>query len=192
VWGRIVNEEGKKLIIGVYMSYYRSERYQKSNVDNNQGIWDWITELPNKNIVLMGDMNYPDIVWDSRIGRSLNSQSLVDCLDDTFFTQHVQENTRGNARLDLVISKDPDIVQDLCVLDKMTSSDHNTILFKTVFGKTLTIQKRQMYAYNKANFADIRVRLKETIGSLTLDVDVDSEWARFKKALQKWRVSMFH
>jgi len=104
VCSRIVNEEGKELIIE---EYYRSKRYQKSNVDNNQGIRDWITELHNKNIDLMGDMNYPDIDWDSRIGRSLNSQSLVDCLDYTFLTQHVQENTRGSARLDLVISKDP-------------------------------------------------------------------------------------
>jgi len=41
-----------------------------------------------------------------------------------------------------------------------------------------------MYNYNKANFAVIRARLKKTVGSPTLDVDVDSKWTRFKKALQ--------
>ncbi len=178
---RICNEKGRDLVVGVC---YRSEKYHKPGVDNHKGIRGWLTELQNKNMVIMGDMNYSDIDWDSRIGRSSDAQLFIDCLDDAFLTQHVQQNTRGISRLDLVISRDPDIVQDLYVLDKLATSDHNTILFRIVFNRAYDIVKRHMYDYNKADFTIIREHLKVRDWTLACEGDMEAEWHKFRGTLQ--------
>jgi len=119
---RIENSNGNELILGVY---YRSEKLHlyRPNVENNKGTRDWITELSRRNMVLMGDMNYRDIDWESNTACSLNGQLMIDCLEDAYLTQHVKENTRGDSCLDLIISKDPDIVQDVQVAEKMGNGD---------------------------------------------------------------------
>ena len=53
VWIEVVNNDGKKTVIGVV---YRSPN---SNVTNNEKLYNCINELSNRNLVIMGDFNYP-------------------------------------------------------------------------------------------------------------------------------------
>jgi len=64
----------------------------------------------------MGDFNYPGIDW------SLNSTSasvnygtsdFLQTVDYCFLVQHVQDPTRVYAVLDLIFTKDPDLVSDV-------------------------------------------------------------------------------
>jgi len=48
-----------------------------------------VRELQGKHVMLMGDFNYPDIVWSTHLSQSPHGQSFVDTVDDCFLTQHV-------------------------------------------------------------------------------------------------------
>ena len=59
-------------------------------------------EVSNKQVMLMGDFNYPNINWSSQCvqdNASSEAQLFVDCLDDCFLTHHVKSPTRLDAIL---------------------------------------------------------------------------------------------
>ena len=92
---------------------YRSNNKQRLNVDTDQQVIDLINHLHQRNFLLMGDFNYPDIDWESNTTGSSISERFLNCVEDNFLTQHVREPTRGNACLDLIITSDPDIVEQV-------------------------------------------------------------------------------
>jgi len=50
-------------------------------------------------------------------------------VQDCFLTQHVFCPTRGDAILDLVFTKEPELVSNLKVINNLGDSGHNMILF---------------------------------------------------------------
>ena len=72
----------------------------------------------------MGDFNYPDIHWETLAATdraSTDAKMFVECLMDNFYTQQVTQPTRGTAVLDLVITSEPDMVEELLVLEGLGS-----------------------------------------------------------------------
>ena len=89
-----------------------------------------ITEVNNSHFVLIGDFNYPDIDWISHTvnpGATAETHRFLDCLDDNFVTQHVIEPTRYEAVLDLVMTRDPDLIGTVSVMKPLADSDHNML-----------------------------------------------------------------
>ena len=81
----------------------------------------------------MGDFNYRFMSWplaynDHSI--TTDSQEFVNCLEDNFFTQHVNFSTRNDAILDLVISDEPHMVYGLTDLGAFSGSDHKALMWK--------------------------------------------------------------
>jgi Endonuclease-reverse transcriptase len=76
----------------------------------------------------MGDFNYGDIDWAHSLetAYSIHSRLFVECLDKCCFTQHVKEPTTQNGKsvLDLVITSDPDMVEEVKVMGGLGNSDH--------------------------------------------------------------------
>ena len=68
VWIEVVNNDEKKTVIGIV---YRSPN---STENNNEKLYKCIQELSNRNLVIMGDFNYPNIDWN-------NLQTTHDGLD---------------------------------------------------------------------------------------------------------------
>jgi len=151
--------------------------------DNNKIVRDLLKELQNRNMLLMGDFNYPDIDWSSGQSGSLCSQQFVSGIEDGFLTQHVHGPTRGNACLDLVITKDPDIVEDITVLDTFHNSDHNIILWNTIFEAGAAQADRQTFDYNKADYDAVRAQLRDRDWSRLLVGDADRDWKTFRNAI---------
>lgn len=48
-------------------------------------------------LVLVGDLNYPDICWKYNIDQRKQSKRFLGCVEDSFLMQLVQEPTRGGA-----------------------------------------------------------------------------------------------
>ena len=92
---------------------YRSNNIQRLGLDTHKAVRDLVLEVQSDNLLMMGDFNYPDIDWDTGSAATPGAQLFLDCVEDGFLTQHVREPTSGPACLALVITKDPDIVQDL-------------------------------------------------------------------------------
>ena len=82
---------------------------------NHELLRELLTELSmeSKHFVLMGDFNYRYRQWPpadaSEVGP--NASHFYDCLEENFFTQHVDMPTRDANILDLVITDEPDLVK---------------------------------------------------------------------------------
>ncbi|PKU30996.1 hypothetical protein llap_18699 [Limosa lapponica baueri] len=61
-------------------------------------------------LVLMGDFNHPDICWEGYTARHVQSRRFLQCTNDNFLTQVVEEPTRRSVLLDLVLTKKEELV----------------------------------------------------------------------------------
>src|SRR5678815_1563134 len=82
-----------------------------------------------KGIVIMGDFNFPGIHWDSLSNMDRSSSAFINCILDNFLTQMVQEPTRYDALLDLILTNDESMVDEVRVEENLGLSDHNIIRF---------------------------------------------------------------
>ena len=73
------------------------------------------------------DFNYSHIDWSTLEGNSHKDSAFVDCIMDSLLTQHVKEPTRDKNILDLVLTSDPGMVEELQVIEHLGSSDHNSL-----------------------------------------------------------------
>ena len=99
----------------------------------------------------------------------------------------MEEPTRGNNILDLVLSSDDSIVQKLQVGEPFESSDHQVIRLKLVCKKKALVKNLKIYDYSKADYNEIRDYSKslnwDSIDKVDKNV-VDENWAKIKANLQ--------
>ncbi|GAB0206583.1 mitochondrial enolase superfamily member 1 [Grus japonensis] len=55
-------------------------------------------------LVLMGDFNHPDICWRDNTAEHKQSRKFLECVDDNFLLQGIEEPTRRGAMLDLILT----------------------------------------------------------------------------------------
>ena len=60
----------------------------------------------------MGDFNFPELDWSNRDNLDVQNP-FVDCLLNNFLFQLVDEPTRGKNYLDLVLSSEENMIQQL-------------------------------------------------------------------------------
>ena len=88
----------------------------------------------------MGDFNYPNIDWNN-LHTTCDGSDFMNLIMDNFLCQHVNFPTRENNILDLFISSDPNMVDNLQCVGKLGSSDHVLVLaemsFKTCVAENL-------------------------------------------------------
>ena len=73
-------------------------------------------------------------------------KSLFELSQDLFLTQHVKDNTREDAVLDLIFSSEPGMIDNLDVREKFgegfkTYSDHIIITYDMIRTEMKTVQK---------------------------------------------------
>ena len=160
VWIEVVNSDGKKTVIGVV---YRSPN---STETNNEKLYKFIQELSNRNLVISSDFNYPNIDWNN-LHTTHDGSDFMNLIMDNFLCQHVNFPTRVNNILDLFISSDPNMVDNLQCVGKLGSRDHVLVLaelnFKTCVAKNL----QEIPDWKKANMD----RIKDS-----LNIDGSRNW----------------
>jgi len=77
-------------------------------------------------LVLMGDINHPDISWEDHAARHTQSGRFLQSIEGNFLMQMVEESTRRGALLDLVLTNKEGLVEDVKVGGSLGSSDHET------------------------------------------------------------------
>ena len=83
---------------------YRTEKDEKKIIQEiNRSIYS----IDTTNVLLSGDFNFRRIQWDTLITTNEVEKTFVDTLNDNLLTQVVDEPTRGNNTLDLIISGSP-------------------------------------------------------------------------------------
>ena len=77
----------------------------------------------------MGDFNHGHIQWKSLESTGCEDQQFVLLIQDSFLNQHVLEPTRGEIVLDVVLSSQNKLVDNVKIHESLGNSDHNQIHF---------------------------------------------------------------
>ncbi len=173
--------EGKgELIIGVC---YRSPSADREEGENLNKV---IRKHTDKVAIIMGDFNYGDVNWESMEAVEEGGK-FVELVQDCFLTQHVLVPTRDSKRtLDLVLSTEPELVEELIVSCPVANSDHYTIRFTVPVIKESKGNKQVVLNYHKADYEKICDTLEKIDWETSLQgKDVEQEWEEVKSELLK-------
>jgi len=130
VWCKIRVGSGYDLLIGVC---YRTPTEQVFGKDNRSQLRDMLLEVSNKNFILMGDFNYGHIDWSigaCETGATEECRLFSECLQEGFITQHVTSRTTERSILDLVLTNEPELINEVENLGKFATSDHSLLFGK--------------------------------------------------------------
>ena len=105
-------------------------------------------------VLVVGDFNYPSINWNT-LECAAADEPFVDLIQDNFLTQHVHESTRGKNILDLVLSTEKNMVEDLQIIEHLSTGDHNMVEFNIVVAVELNNEKVTRRCYYKADYEKI-------------------------------------
>ncbi|KAF2351558.1 Endonuclease/exonuclease/phosphatase [Trinorchestia longiramus] len=115
-----------------------------------------ILSTPHETLI-MGDFNLPHINWTTRQSQAPGSK-LIDLMNTNSLQQHVNEPTRGNNILDLVMTTTDLSINGLEVTDKI--GDHQMIDFSLeVQDPNSSTQHKQVFDYKRENFELMREEL---------------------------------
>ena len=105
-----------------------------------------ITEVSKGECVIMGDFNHGHIQWKSLESAGGDDRQFVLLTQNCFRTQHVLEPTRGGNVLDLILSSQNELVDNVKVHKPLASSDRNQIHFN-IKVKTGTTYKKHNFRW---------------------------------------------
>ncbi|PKU46089.1 adaptin ear-binding coat-associated protein 1 [Limosa lapponica baueri] len=165
LWVRIKGQANMKdTVVGVY---YRPPD-QDGEVDEafyNQLKVVWQLQA----LVLTGDFNHPDICWKGYTAKHLHSRRFLQCIDNSFLTQLVEEPTRREALLDLVLTNREGLVEHITVGGNLGCSDHGKIEFRIVSSTRKPISGTETLDFKRANFDLFKKLLGEIPGHKALE-----------------------
>ena len=152
VWMKVNIMGNKPLFIG---SIYRAPNCAVEPLECLDQTLSRLTAKSLPNIVLTGDFNLPDIVWDEEDGYSLKSSptygtsvnaKLLDIINDHSMFQHVKQSTRKGNILDLVLTTNPNLVKNVQIVDGM--SDHDAVIVDITLKPSINRkQPRKVFLY---------------------------------------------
>ena len=187
VWCRILDSANEDFHLGLC---YRTPTDNIFGSGNHDALRDLLSTLgeTKKHFMLMGDFNYCFKTWPSdSITDSLSEEArqFTDCLDDNFFVQYVTSPTRKNAILDLIITDEPDMIDEISDLGALENSDHNALLWNVRVRTETAVKTRCVLDYPKADIAGMKLELKgtdwqELFGTLS----TEDRWSAFKHKIQ--------
>ena len=120
-------------------------------------------------MLICGDFNHNTIDWEL-LHAGQDGEAFMKLVLDNFLTQHVRQPTRGRNILDLVLSSDPVMVNDLEVSAPLGSSDHNVVSFEINTDWENKGWKKYYYDYRKATYKEMirefsKIKWKEVFQS---------------------------
>ena len=159
LWVKLDLVGNKSLAIGAY--YKPHELDTDSFTEFSQSL-DKVTKKFS-NIWVGGDLNLPKMDWDTS-GPSSDCKhptfyrEIVETLNDSNLSQMVNLHTRENNILDLFLTTNPSLVNQVNILPGI--SDHNIVEVKVNTSARICYQKpRKISLYKKANWQEIKQSL---------------------------------
>ncbi|GAB0184386.1 hypothetical protein GRJ2_000903900 [Grus japonensis] len=115
-------------------------------------------------LVLMGDLNHPDICWKDNTAGHKQSRRFLECIDDNFLLQVIEYPTSRGAMLDLVLTNKEGLVENVKLKNSLGCSDHEMVEFqmlrtvRRVHSKLTTLDFRRA-DFGLSGICLVRVRL---------------------------------
>ena len=105
--------------------------YQSPNISNedNIKIQNAIKLVSKGECIIMGDFNHGHIQWKSLESTGGEDQQFLYLIQERFLTHHMPKPTRGENVLDIVLSSQKELVDNVKIHEPLGNSDHNQIHF---------------------------------------------------------------
>ena len=149
VWCNIVTGNST-LTVGLV---YRSPNI---SIEENEKIQNAIREVSKRDCIIMGDFNHGHIQWKSLQSMGREDHKFLVLVQDTFLSQHVLEPTRGENVLDIVLSSQNELVDNVKICEPLGSSDHNQIHFTIKVKSERNSKKQYRRNFHKGRYKDMR------------------------------------
>lgn len=152
-----------------------------------------ISNLRSKYKVIVGDFNLPLVDWTnltSPTGIDDISNSFIEKVRDGFLAQHVNDITRfrginRGSILDLILSNDETIIEDVKIGSPLGKSDHSCIQFLCDIQEERDNSKKVIHMYEKANYQLMRQKLNiDWKDYLSSEDTMEGKWNKFKNKMQ--------
>ncbi|XP_074606425.1 uncharacterized protein LOC141859465 [Acropora palmata] len=180
LWGKIPFKDSSSYFVGVF---YRPPSSDLTYLEGLAKSLDKVSLISeHANILLLGDFNLSDIDWDLIGPLQPNSLSDYFCnsiLNFFSLSQLINQPTRLDAVLDLVISNRPENISNIKIGDGLGCSDHNIITFDLQCKITRPCQSsKQIYDYQNATWDNFHLELSHVSWDTILndDVSIDCVW----------------
>ena len=137
-------------------------RPPKQNLAEDELMYNTLNQLFMNNNrlyhnIIVGDFNYPNYL---KATNDAESTKFLDFVDDNFLFQKVNNPTRGDNILDLVLTSNNNIIQNLDIGDQLGASDHKIINFNIKFKFEIKNNLKLVPNFRKANFEGFRANLE--------------------------------
>ena len=139
----------------------------------------------NPNLLIAGDFNYKEIDWlnENALPGQQHLQDFIHTLQDCFLYQHVTELTRYQANetpnvLDLILSSEEGMIEDLAYNPPLGESDHICLTFKLqqFHNKKDT---RPVHNIFKTNYTAVREELSKPNWHELLNSNFETDYDTF-------------
>ena len=137
-------------------------------------------------LVVMGDFNSPDICWKYNTTERKETGRFLNCVEENFLTQLVNEPTRGGALLDLLFINTEGPVGDVEIRGHIGFSDHEMTEFSVRDEVKRGASKTTTMDFQRADFGLFR-RLTETVPCKRVlkDKGIHAGWTFFQEEVLK-------
>ena len=181
LWCNITPHKNLSLLMGVA---YRPE---KGHIYNLERICKSINAINTDNVILMGDFNFRQIDWENGDTNCEVAQLFLDTVEDNLLTQMVDKPTRGNNILDLLLTGNTNIIEDVVVKDPFSTSDHNLVMVRVKAQiPRINLASRKVYLYSKGDYEAFSAEIKGVNWDLVLSkTSIEKKWDTFKDYYKK-------
>ncbi|MGK2860350.1 MAG: endonuclease/exonuclease/phosphatase family protein [Chitinophagaceae bacterium] len=150
---------------------------------NDEALYSLIDMVSKEDVIIMGDFNFPQFNW-NRIETLDVEHPFIECINDNFLSQLVEEPTRGSNYLDLLFCSECSLIENVIVGEPFETSDHQVIRFNLVGKRVLSVQVKKYFNYFKADYDAIRFYARSRNWESTLgNSNVDEIWQALKMDL---------
>jgi hypothetical protein len=169
--------------IYVGICYRRPNASDQENQDLHNLIKKVCHEKPGEKLIV-GDFNYASVDWTTLHCRP-DAVDFVDLTQDCFLSQLVDKPTRGDNILDLVLTTNEALVEDVHITEPIGGSDHNTVTFSMCIQPQVVNWETEYLNYKCADFKSMRSLLSNSDwAKLFEDKHIDQMWNIFYEVLQ--------
>ena len=116
---------GEKTVVGVCY------RPPPNNKICDEAMYELITRASREKVLIMGDFNLPELDW-AKSETLDDSHPFIVCVNNNFLFQGVTEGTRSSNILDLVLTSEENMIENVTVGEPFGSSDHQIIRFNFI------------------------------------------------------------
>ena len=149
-----------------------------------------LSRYPTNDCIILGDLNLPEIDWDTLTANSEAGKSICDCFFKFNIHQIIREPThiKGNV-LDIVATNNPQLLSNIHIDSTSQRSDHYLISFYITnisLATPTNPRKKRIWLYNKT--AQNQIPKLQRMNQAD-SPNVNASWSNLKTTLQQIRAA---